>query len=101
VTPDGVRAFANVCRHRGHELLPEGGTATRGTVVCPYHGWAYRLDGALATATAMRAVPGFEAAEHGLGEVPAKVWHGWVFVNATGGVRRWCSSALRRRACVR
>jgi phenylpropionate dioxygenase-like ring-hydroxylating dioxygenase large terminal subunit len=56
----GVRGFANVCRHRGHELLPIGGTATRASIVCPYHGWAYRLDGSLATATAMREVPGFD-----------------------------------------
>src|SRR5947209_3312535 len=62
LTFDGgtVRGFANVCRHRGHELLPEGGAATRSSVVCPYHGWAYRLDGALATATAMRDVPAFD-----------------------------------------
>jgi glycine betaine catabolism A len=79
-----VRAFANVCRHRGHELLSDGGTATRGSVVCPYHGWAYRLDGGLATATAMRAVPGFDPGQHGLVEVPVAVWQGWVFVNATG-----------------
>jgi len=87
VTIDGprMRAFANICRHRGHELLPDGGTATRHSVVCPYHGWAYRLDGALATAAAMRAVPGFDAGEHGLVEVPVAGWQGWVFVNATGG----------------
>jgi Rieske 2Fe-2S family protein len=81
----GVRAFANTCRHRGHELLPDGGTASRGTVVCPYHGWAYRLDGSLATATAMREVPGFDPTDHGLVEVPVEVWQGWVFVNALGG----------------
>src|SRR6185312_4215298 len=66
-----VRAFANVCRHRGHELLPEGGAADRIAVVCPYHGWAYRLDGTLSTATAMREVTDFDPAEHGLVELPA------------------------------
>jgi Rieske 2Fe-2S family protein len=81
---DGVRAFANVCRHRGHELLPEGGAADRPAVVCPYHGWAFRLDGALTTATAMRGVADFDPAEHGLVELPAVNWAGWLFVNATG-----------------
>jgi Rieske 2Fe-2S family protein len=81
----GPKAFANVCRHRGHELLPVGGTAERGAVVCPYHGWAYRLDGALTAAAGMRGVAGFDAADHGLVELPAEVWHGWLFVNATGG----------------
>ncbi|MFF5295300.1 aromatic ring-hydroxylating oxygenase subunit alpha [Paractinoplanes globisporus] len=79
-----ARAFANVCRHRGHELLPEGGAADRIAVVCPYHGWAYRLDGSLSTATAMREVTDFDPAEHGLVELPAMVWEGWLFVNATG-----------------
>ena len=82
---DTARAFANVCRHRGHELLPEGGAAGRAAVVCPYHGWAYRLDGALTTATAMRGVDGFDPAEFGLVELPARTWEGWLFVNAAGG----------------
>jgi Rieske 2Fe-2S family protein len=81
---EGVRAFANVCRHRGHELLPEGGSADRGAVVCPYHGWVYRLDGALTTATAMRGVAGFDPGEYGLVALPAVDWEGWLFVNATG-----------------
>jgi glycine betaine catabolism A len=87
VTADGAtpRAFANVCRHRGHELLPDGGTAQRSAVVCPYHGWVYRLDGTLTTATAMRGVAGFDPAEHGLVELPVSVWEGWLFVNAAGG----------------
>src|SRR4051794_36321821 len=42
-----VRAFANVCRHRGHQLLPCGGQATKRSITCPYHGWNYRLDGSL------------------------------------------------------
>jgi len=79
-----VRAFANVCRHRGHELLPVGGAADRIAVVCPYHGWAYRLDGTLSTATAMREVSDFAPAEHGLVELPAVVWEGWLFVDASG-----------------
>ncbi len=77
---EGARAFANVCRHRGHELLPLGGTGSRPAVVCPYHGWAYRLDGTLATAPGFpRALPG---PEFGLVALPVADWHGWLFVNA-------------------
>ncbi|HEU5472423.1 MAG TPA: aromatic ring-hydroxylating dioxygenase subunit alpha [Actinophytocola sp.] len=83
-TGDEVRAFANTCRHRGHELLPDGGSADGRVVVCPYHGWVYTVDGALAAAPRFRDVPGFDPAEHGLVPLPARVWHGWVFVNATG-----------------
>ncbi len=74
-----LRAFANVCRHRGHELLPAGGAAGHRAVVCPYHGWSYRLDGGL------RAAPGMETRPDGLDlvELPLATWQGWVFVNAT------------------
>ena len=51
---DGApRAFANVCRHRGHELLSAGEAADRPAVLCPYHGWSYALDGRLRTAPRM------------------------------------------------
>ncbi|MGI5179449.1 aromatic ring-hydroxylating oxygenase subunit alpha [Dactylosporangium sp. CA-152071] len=74
-----VRAFANVCRHRAHELLPDGASNGRPSAVCPYHGWAFRLDGKLATAPGMGAV---DAGELGLIELPAAEWAGWLFVNA-------------------
>jgi Rieske 2Fe-2S family protein len=80
-TDGGLRAFANVCRHRGHELLPIGGVAGHRAVVCPYHGWSYRLDGGL------RAAPGMDGDrpdDLDLVELPLATWHGWVFVNATG-----------------
>jgi Rieske 2Fe-2S family protein len=83
VAGEELRGFGNVCRHRGHELLPDGGTARRGAVVCPYHGWSYRLDGGLAAAPRMPTV--LVASDHGLAEVPVAAWQGWVFVNAAGG----------------
>ncbi|HTX62223.1 MAG TPA: aromatic ring-hydroxylating dioxygenase subunit alpha [Acidimicrobiales bacterium] len=82
---DGVvRAFANACRHRGHELLPCGaGTVNRSVVVCPYHAWTYRLDGALRKAPGFER-GGFEPAAHGLVELASAEWHGLVFVNPSG-----------------
>ena len=77
-------AFANVCRHRGHELLPAGASATARSMVCPYHAWSYRLDGSLRAAPGMRDAPGFEPAAHALVRLPLAVWHGFVMVNASG-----------------
>ena len=54
-----VRAFANTCRHRGHELLACGATAKRRSIVCPYHSWSYRLDGGLRNAPGFKDVEGF------------------------------------------
>jgi Rieske 2Fe-2S family protein len=83
-TDAGLRAFANTCPHRGHELLPDGGTARSRSMVCPYHAWSFGLDGQLIGAPRMRDVPGFDAATMSLTEVPLARWHGWVFVNASG-----------------
>ncbi|MDQ1615496.1 MAG: glycine betaine catabolism [Actinomycetota bacterium] len=79
-----LRAFANVCRHRGHELLPCGTSANKRAIVCPYHAWTYRLDGSLQVAPSFEHVPGFDASPHGLGELPVREWHGWVFVDRSG-----------------
>jgi phenylpropionate dioxygenase-like ring-hydroxylating dioxygenase large terminal subunit len=74
-----LRAFLNVCRHRG-SLVCEG-EGRRETLQCPYHAWTYGLDGALRAAPRAEREPGFDRAELGL--VPALVdtWGPFVFVN--------------------
>jgi glycine betaine catabolism A len=79
-----VRAFANTCRHRGHELLGVGEQTTRRTVLCPYHAWTYELDGALRVAPGFRDHGDFRPADHGLVELPLESWHGFLFVNGSG-----------------
>jgi len=77
-----LRMFANTCRHRGHELLSEGGTSAKRTVMCPYHAWTYDLTGRLKGAPGFREVESFSTEEHGLVELPLEVWNGWVFAHA-------------------
>ncbi len=79
-----VRAFANTCRHRGHELLPCGSSTTRRSVVCPYHAWAYTLDGSLLAAPGYQEVPDFDPGAYPLRPVRAQEWHGYVFVDLSG-----------------
>src|SRR5579875_2307264 len=79
-----LRAFANTCRHRGHELLPCGQTTNAKAIVCPYHAWAYSLRGGLRAAAGFRHQPGFVDADWGLAEVPVTEWHGLVFVDGSG-----------------
>jgi len=83
-TDGRVRAFANTCRHRGHELLGVGDHTTRRTVLCPYHAWTYDLDGALRAAPGFREHTEFRPTEHGLVELPLESWHGFLFVNGSG-----------------
>ena len=74
-----LRMFANTCRHRGHELLPEGGTSQRKSVLCPYHAWSYTASGDLIAAPGFRDDDRFDTEEHGLARLPVEVWEGWVF----------------------
>jgi len=94
-----VRAFANTCRHRGHELLPCGSAAAgKKAIVCPYHAWTYGLDGQLRGAPGYRGeagghppggpprvTPRGDPAQWGLSELPAAEWHGLIFVDGSGG----------------
>ncbi len=73
----GLRAFHNVCRHRGARLLdaPSGMLAK---LVCPYHQWTYELDGALIHAEHMAA--DFDFSCHGLKPVHLRDLAGLIFV---------------------
>jgi Rieske 2Fe-2S family protein len=83
VRHDGrVRMFANTCRHRGHELLPDGDSSQRRSIVCPYHAWSYDLSGALQAAPGFRDDDDFRATEHSLVELPVTAWGGWLFGHA-------------------
>lgn len=63
---DGVlRAFFNVCQHRGHRLL-KGRGKLKLVITCPYHAWAYGLDGRLRAAPNSDHVTGFDASKVGL-----------------------------------
>ena len=83
---DRVRMFANTCRHRAHELLPDGETSDRRSVICPYHAWSYDLAGDLVAAPGYRDEPGFDDAAYSLVELPVEVWCGWVFGHALHAV---------------
>ncbi len=79
-----IAAFHNVCRHRGSRLVREPCNA-RAALTCPYHGWAYGLDGALRTAPYWSlddgtAPEGFDKAQYGLLPVRCATWCDQIFV---------------------
>jgi phenylpropionate dioxygenase-like ring-hydroxylating dioxygenase large terminal subunit len=75
-----LRAFLNVCRHRG-SLVCEG-EGRRETLQCPYHAWTYDLDGSLRAAPRSDREPGFDRSELGLLPAQIDTWGPFVFVNA-------------------
>lgn len=85
---DAVRVFHNVCSHRGHRLVAQpcrSLTALR----CPYHSWAYDLEGHLRATPHIggvkrHRVDGFDKRQHGLKAVRSAVWLDLVFVNLSG-----------------
>jgi Rieske 2Fe-2S family protein len=96
---DGVlRAFANSCRHRGHELLACGQGAQAKAIICPYHAWTYSLEGELRGAAGFRRQPGFDFSQWGLPQLPVTEWHGLVFVDSSGGQSGSLTGALAKLA---
>jgi Rieske 2Fe-2S family protein len=81
---DTIRAFANTCRHRGHELSACNATTRGRAIVCPYHSWSYKLDGTLRNAPGFKDLKGFQPGEFGLAELRMENWHGWLFVDPSG-----------------
>jgi choline monooxygenase len=96
-TSDGaLRAFYNVCRHRGTQLLASGERRVKRFIRCPYHSWAYDHDGRCVGTplfagsdipSSQRAafdipdVAGFDRADSGLLPVAVEAWGPLVFVN--------------------
>jgi len=79
-----LRAFANVCRHRGARLA-EGRGCGASAFSCPYHGWTYDLDGRLIGLPDERNFPGVARADHRLAALPVAEKHGMIFAQATPG----------------
>ena len=79
-----IRAFSNVCRHRGHELAPIGDPFDARLIRCPYHSWSYRLDGTLRAAPTFTETPGFDPSGHSLFELSVGIFGGWVWVDLSG-----------------
>jgi len=73
-----IKAFMNVCRHRGGPLAYENGHSNM--LTCRYHGWTYSLDGALKAAPEMQSTPNFDKCQFHLPKVHLAIWQNLIFV---------------------
>jgi Rieske 2Fe-2S family protein len=75
-----LRAFRNVCRHRGSRLLSGSGECGK-AIRCRYHGWTYRLDGELIGVPEARSIPDLDKSSLGLFPARVETLAGLIFVN--------------------
>ncbi len=79
-----IRAFHNVCRHRGGRLLnlPRGACPRR--LTCPFHGWTYQTDGKLVGVPAKSTFNRLQLQQHALVPVDLDIWMGLIFIRLSG-----------------
>ena len=80
-----VRAFHNICRHRGSRVVADNQGNCKNALVCPFHGWVYNLDGTLRGAARPRSFPDLDKTEFGLVPLELEIWNGLIFIRFRKG----------------
>ena len=94
---DGIlRAFHNLCRHRGSRIVPDVRGVCNKAMVCPYHGWAYNLDGGLRGIANRDTFPPMQADKWGLKSLEMEIWNGLVFIRFQAGPQPAVAEILAR-----
>jgi len=76
-----VRAFHNICRHRGNALVPEGSAGSKTRFSCSFHGWTWNSTGALQGITDQSQFTGIDKEALHMLAVHCEVWNGLIFLN--------------------
>lgn len=76
-----LRAFFNLCRHRGTRLCDASSGKLGPLIQCPYHAWTYGLDGRLVGVPDVKEIEGFDKADFPLHPCALETWQGFVFLN--------------------
>ena len=91
-----IRAFHNLCRHRGSRVVKGSAGQCKQALTCPFHGWTYNLDGTLKSALQPRSFPPLDPVEWGLKPIEMDIWHGFVFIRFQPGPQPPLSRLLAR-----
>ncbi|MEX6632305.1 SRPBCC family protein [Hyphococcus lacteus] len=76
-----IRAFHNMCSHRGAPVAWDKQGSCKGYLACRFHGWVYDLTGKLVQVSDAENFPSVKAEENGLTEVHCDVWKNFIFIN--------------------
>ena len=91
-----IRAFHNLCRHRGSRLVTETQGHCPGSLVCPFHAWSYHLDGRLKRPAKPETLPELDPVEWGLKRLELEIWHGFIFVRFQAGPQPSMATIMAR-----
>lgn len=96
---DGVvRAFHNLCRHRGSRVTAERQGHCERSFVCPFHGWVYNLDGTLRGAARPQSFGAMDRSRFGLKPIGLEVWMGFIFIRFQEGSQLPVAEVMARFA---
>lgn len=90
-----VRAFHNICRHRGSRLVSDETGHCRNALICPFHGWVYNLDGTLRGAAQPRSFPELDRDAFALIGLELEIWMGFIFVRFRPGPQPSVAELMR------
>ena len=91
-----IRAFHNLCRHRGSRVVATSRGRCDRMITCPFHGWRYNLDGTLRGPAFPDSLPKLDRVEYGLKHIDLDIWMGFVFVRFLPGDQPSVSQVLAR-----
>lgn len=91
-----VRAFHNLCRHRGSRVLADKKGVCKRVMACPFHGWTYNLDGTLRRPYMPESLPELDSVEFGLKPIEMDIWMGFVFLRFLPGDQPRVSEIMAR-----
>ena len=91
-----LRAFHNVCRHRGSRLVSDCRGSCGTVLVCPFHGWSYHLDGTLRCPSRPQTLPQLDRHQYGLKPIEIEIWNGFVFIRFQPGQQPSVEQILAR-----
>jgi len=80
-----IRAFHNVCRHRGAKLKDQPSGKCAHALTCPFHGWTYKLEGNLIGVPAESTFQNLQKSKNSLAPIDVDIWMGFIFIRFVPG----------------
>ena len=91
-----IKAFHNLCRHRGSRVLGEAEGICKRAIFCPYHGWSYNFDGTVRGIPNKDSFGDTDFSTMGLRPLDMEIWHGLIFVRFKTSNQKNVSEILKR-----